>query len=376
MFSLVLWGNNALPPDGFPARMTYMKKGESPGQFATSLAVLIFLVVCFKSSILDANNIPSGSMIPTLKIGDYLFVNKMRYSLRIPFTEIELFRIDDPRRGDIVTFVPPHETGKNFVKRVTGMPGDRVRIRNLPLCEYYRLYKIPMPAVKREFACEPGNPLYANQAVVAVVEFKEHDQGNWKDYRPVDVSSDSARQMLMDADNTEVLHPDFLPWDSTERPRTVLMETIPGGTHLITEGVDPVRADGLCNEVESEGCVIPEDSYLMMGDNRDDSRDSRSIGYIKREKILGKAVIIYFSINWRDLICRSFMGLDSASGMPQDLEHGFRLPDFPPEEQRRKCSTLDLAQEDESVFNFLRRTVLYRLSRLSVRWERIGTLLK
>lgn len=119
-----------------------------------SLFFIIFVVFGFKSSILDANNIPSGSMLPTLKIGDFLFVNKMRYSFRMPFTEGEIFRYDDPKRGDIVTFIPPDRAiqeeipidpdqvirkpnqipiignlfAKRFVKRVVGMPGDELRI--------------------------------------------------------------------------------------------------------------------------------------------------------------------------------------------------------------------------------------------------------
>ncbi|MFQ3912872.1 signal peptidase I, partial [Leptospira interrogans] len=77
---------------------------ESPISSTFSFILIVILVFAFKSSVLDANNIPSGSMIPTLKIGDFLFVNKMRYSIRMPFTESELIRIDDPQRGDIVTF--------------------------------------------------------------------------------------------------------------------------------------------------------------------------------------------------------------------------------------------------------------------------------
>ncbi len=115
------------------------KEKESQTASGLSFGIIVVLVFAFKSSILDANNIPSGSMIPTLKIGDFLFVNKMRYSFRMPFTEKELIRIDDPKRGDIVTFIPPStalaqeesRTGifaKRFVKRVVGLPGDTVRI--------------------------------------------------------------------------------------------------------------------------------------------------------------------------------------------------------------------------------------------------------
>ena len=95
---------------------------------------------------LDANNIPSGSMIPTLKVGDYLFVNKMRYSLRLPYLGTELLRIDDPNRGDIITFIPREETEKNYVKRVIGVPGDRIRIRYLGVCDpEFPVERVPMP---------------------------------------------------------------------------------------------------------------------------------------------------------------------------------------------------------------------------------------
>ncbi len=99
----------------------------------TSLAFIVIWVFAFKSSVLDANNIPSGSMEPTLKIGDFLFVNKMRYTLDIPFTNIHLVRLDTPKRGDIVTFTPGPRSalyGKTLVKRVVGVPGDTVTVRD------------------------------------------------------------------------------------------------------------------------------------------------------------------------------------------------------------------------------------------------------
>lgn len=97
-----------------------------------SLGWLIAFVFAIKTSVLDANNIPSPSMEPTLMIGDFLFVNKMRYTFDLPYTNIHLVRIAYPERGDIVTFTPPQDSasvmGKTLVKRVIGIPGDRVEI--------------------------------------------------------------------------------------------------------------------------------------------------------------------------------------------------------------------------------------------------------
>lgn len=315
-------------------------------------------------------------MIPTLKIGDYLFVNKMRYSLRIPFTEIELFHIDDPQRGDIVTFVPAHEGGKNFVKRVMGMPGDRIRIRDIRLCDYYKAFNVANPQVDREFSCAPGARMLEVEPVIALVEYKEHDRGDWKNYGPLDISAASAKEILFDADNANVLHPDFQPVAAWQPPRVLLTENIPSGKHLVTEGPVPGRTDAFCSDIGTDGCVIPPGKYVMMGDNRDDSSDSRVFGFIDRQKILGKAVIIYFSINWRDSICEAFAGLEKDSNAPADLDRAFRLPDFTPDEQRRKCSHLDGSQQNESNLDFVRRTLMYRFSRISLRLERIGTLLK
>ena len=111
-----------------------------------SLGGIIFWVFLFKSVVLDANNIPSGSMIPTLKIGDFLFVNKMRYTIHFPFTDINLFRIGTPKRGDVVTFNPPEDTagylqGKRLVKRVIGIPGDIIKVvDSIALLFIYHLF--------------------------------------------------------------------------------------------------------------------------------------------------------------------------------------------------------------------------------------------
>ncbi|HMU83839.1 MAG TPA: signal peptidase I [Leptospiraceae bacterium] len=353
-------------------------RGESATSFAVSMAVLVFFVFAFKQSVLDANNIPSGSMIPTLKIGDYLFVNKMRYSLRIPFTEVELIRIDDPARGDIITFIPPGDPGKNYVKRVMGMPGDRIRIRSVPACDLYKAYGETLPNVPREFSCDRKSPSYRYEPQLAFVEYKEGDSGEWKNYHPTELGSEEARKLLLDSDNVGVLPPELLPnFDWRGRMPVAFRENLPsGGTHLTIESSYTSPNDSLCEDIETTGCVIPPNQYLAMGDNRDDSRDSRYIGYIAREKILGKVVIIYFSINWKDDICKEFARDFLRSSVPPALDDGYKIPGFPPEKQRRRCSLLDEQADSESIIDYLRRTVVYRIPRMDVRWTRIANLLK
>lgn len=376
-----------------------------------SLALLILVVFAFKDFVLDANNIPSGSMIPTLKIGDYLFVNKMRYSLRVPFAGNEVAHIDDPVRGDIITFIPPYEQDKHYVKRVMGVPGDRIRVRPVRVCELAADLKrnsTPAPEAAASLAQEAeqrkagqldvtlpaadaledlcnGRPARWEEPIVAVVEYRPGDRGPWLNYGPRPLSMDAARAILTDSDNVGVLQPEQWPEDGYERTLPiVLKETVGGHDHLVVEKYLPGEASRaeLCPDIETAGCMIPEDRYLVMGDNRDDSKDSRMIGYIERENILGKALVIYFSINWYDEICQEYWDR-FRSGGDEEPSVGFRIEDFPPEDQYTSCAlgdTQTYRRSDESVPAFFGRYIWHtfsqRIPRMDVRWDRPGTLLE
>jgi signal peptidase I len=170
------------------------------------LAVLIALFV--RTFIIQAFKIPSGSMEPTLQVGDYLLVNKFIYGVKIPFTETKVFRFVNPRRGDIIVFPFPRDPSKDFIKRVIGTGGEKVEI------------------IQGE--------IYIN------------------DIRISD------------------------PWG-----------------HF--ENIGP--ADYL-QRIENFGpVVVPEDSLFVMGDNRNNSEDSRFWGFLRANTVVGKAFILYFSWN-------------------------------------------------------------------------------
>lgn len=331
-----------------------------------SFIVLILTVFAFKHSILDANNIPSGSMIPTLKIGDYLFVNKMRFSLYFPFTYKEILRFDDPVRGDIVTFVPPRDPTKNYVKRIIGMPNDRIRIRNLSICDP----NLPIKRAKKTlYTCTKEDEKRNLIPYIAFVEYKENDQGDWKHFEIEEIDYDIAYEILRDSDSVGVLYPEekgnhgYLP--------VLFKEMINHHVHYFVETAEIMLPDSLCSEIETEGCIIPENHYFMMGDNRDDSQDSRfwRVGPISRDKILGKPLIIYFSINWKDQICFGFYEYLGGRG-------GFPIKEFSPSEQIKYCSEYDLNSFYEDIFTYLKRTIFYRIPRMDIRWYRIGTILE
>jgi signal peptidase I len=190
-------------------------------------ALMILVVSSLRSALADWNDVPTGSMKPTIQEGDRVVVNKLAYDLKVPFTTIEILKWDDPKRGDIVVLFSPVD-GVRLVKRVVAVPGDRVEMRE--------------------------NQLYVNgelakQEPIAIVS-----------------SKDSGLAYVYDEDLYGHNH------------KMMTMPDIPA-----------VRSFG--------PIVVPKDNYFVLGDNRDNSNDSRFIGFIERRRIVGRAVAVAFSLD-------------------------------------------------------------------------------
>jgi signal peptidase I len=197
-----------------------------------SLVVIIFIVTAFRSAIADWNDVPTGSMKPTILEGDRIYVNKVAYDLKFPFTRWRLAQWSDPSRGEVVVFISPAD-GKRLVKRVIGVPGDIVILKN--------------------------NRLIIN--------------GKQIEYGPLDEKISSQI-------------------DSGQRKNFEFY------SELITGKKHPVMFNLVRPSVRSFGPVaVPEGSYLMMGDNRDDSADSRYFGFVERDRIIGRATAIALSLD-------------------------------------------------------------------------------
>jgi len=112
-------------------------------EWAESIAIALVLALFVRTFVVQAFKIPSGSMEPTLLIGDHLLVNKFLYGTKIPFTDIKVLPIREPERGDVVVFVYPVDPSKDFIKRAIGLPGDKVEVRNKKL--YVNDIAIPDP---------------------------------------------------------------------------------------------------------------------------------------------------------------------------------------------------------------------------------------
>jgi len=216
-----------------------VKKSGGLGETLSVVVQALILALIIRTFLFQPFSIPSGSMRPTLLEGDYLFVSKFAYGyshFSLPFSP-DLFsgRIwaSEPKRGDIVVFKLPSDTSVDYIKRVVGLPGDRIQMRQGVL------YINDVP-VKREKVGEINNPDITEQN------------------RPVDV----------------------------------YRETLPNGVSYDTLDLSP-------NSIGDDTRVfeVPAGHYFMMGDNRDNSLDSRfTVGYVPFENLVGRANIIFFSI--------------------------------------------------------------------------------
>ena len=199
--------------------------------------MIVAVVFAFRSSILNWYVIPSGSLLPTLKLGDHVVVNKLSYGFMLPFMETQMFSWGHPERGDIVVFKGPEtENGLTLIKRVIGLPGDVVSFTNGVLT-------INGVLAKEEFLTDK-TPL-------------EKSGGN---------------NNLADAYNL------YLESGFSHFPHYIMRQKWGG----VTEG-------------ETQSWVVPEHQLLLLGDNRDNSRDGRFWGYMDENRIYGRAVLISYS---------------------------------------------------------------------------------
>lgn len=266
-------------------RVPAKKKNEWAGLFWTLLLILFA-----RAFIAEPYKIPSGSMIPTLLIGDHILVSKSSYDLRVPFTDIQFARVSEPQRGDVIVFAYPNyernraRSGDFFIKRLIGIPGDTVSItRGEISINGQSVLRTPL---EQDYVIS-RSPSY-DYSVDRVSVFHEllpgmHEphlsQSYKRDLAQVDVAIDTWRE-----DNLRQCRRS----QSNEECEAAQMKTCVEMGESIISGV---RDTSLMNQI----CefTIPEDKYFVMGDNRDDSSDGRFWGYVPRELLKGKALFIW-----------------------------------------------------------------------------------
>ncbi len=220
-------------------------------EYAKSFFPVILIVFFIRSFLVEPFKIPSGSMIPTLQVGDFILVNKFTYGIRLPIVNKKLVQLNDPQRGDVMVFHYPENPSVDYIKRVVGVPGDTVEYRNKRL----------------------------------TINGAEQLQQADGDYNYVEsglnfVHTERRNETLGEHKHALLVNPDM----PTLHPGSVAEFA---GRENCTYEEDAVR------------CRVPEGQYFMMGDNRDNSRDSRYWGFVPDNQIVGKAFFVW--MNFSDL---------------------------------------------------------------------------
>jgi signal peptidase I len=212
-----------------------------------SFAVAIFIALVIRWALMEAYVIPSASMLPSLLIHDHIFVNKAVYGVRVPFSEKWLMRFSKPQRGEVIVFKYPVDKDIFFIKRIIGLPGDKVLYEN--------------------------GKLYINDKLIDTVSMEKG--GDW------DAVSDA------DFRREDVQNPNYMVDNKSNYLHFV--EKLDSHEHSIL-----LRKEDAFGRSEGPW-IVPEGQLFVMGDNRDNSHDSRRWGFLPEENILGRAMFVWLS---------------------------------------------------------------------------------
>ena len=245
LFILLLVSGALWALDHFVASKRRSVGAKSPWwvEYGASFFPVILVVFCLRSFVVEPFKIPSGSMIPTLLVGDFILVNKWTYGIRLPVINQKIIEVNDPKRGDVMVFRYPADPSMDYIKRVVGLPGDRV--------EYI------------------DKRLTINGEAVPIREDGSYLHPDRLYYSPkyVERLGEVEHSVLIERDA-----PAYVP--------QVL--NFPGREH--------------CTYVHAGvRCTVPAGHYFVLGDNRDASSDSRVWGFVPDQNIVGRAFFIWFN---------------------------------------------------------------------------------
>jgi signal peptidase I len=230
----------------------YFRKQRAAGQkepwwieYPKSFFPVILIVFLLRSFLVEPFKIPSGSMVPTLLVGDFILVNKFAYGIRLPIVNKKIVAIGEPKRGEVMVFRYPEDPSLDYIKRVVGVPGDRISYVNK---------KLSVNGVELELRPLPD---YLNRERIHY-----------------------SRQFLENLGGVG---------------HSILLEDdVPAAIPFVRPF--PFRENCTYNN-SGVTCTVPAGHYFMMGDNRDNSADSRVWGFVPDENIVGKAFFIWFNFS-------------------------------------------------------------------------------
>ncbi|MFN7085541.1 MAG: signal peptidase I [Burkholderiales bacterium] len=218
-------------------------------EYPKSFFPVILVVFLLRSFLVEPFKIPSGSMLPTLLVGDFILVNKFTYGIRLPIVNVKLVEVNQPRRGEVMVFRYPENPSLDYIKRVVGLPGDRIEYR--------------------------GKRLWINGEEIKIVPAGEY---NYVETGLNFVTAQRYLEQLGGQQHAILVQPE-------------VPGVQPGGVRAF-----PFRDNCAYNDA-GFSCTVPAGHYFLMGDNRDSSSDSRYWGFVPDANIVGKAFLIWWNFD-------------------------------------------------------------------------------
>lgn len=236
--------------------------------YARSMVPVVVFVLVLRSFLFEPFRIPSDSMMPTLQDGDFILVNKFSYGLRLPVLNTKIVDVGAPARGDVAVFRYPPDPRINYIKRVVGLPGDRVKVES--------------------------DRVYVNGLPLEEQELSRYSDGCYDNMRLSQVQTGEHRHQVLSC-----LTPYSLPGASLPSCN----RRIDRG-YVCSESGPPMVGEGVADNGDMEEVTVPAGNYLVIGDNRDNSADSRywnhgEWSFVPEENLVGSARRVWFNFDWK-----------------------------------------------------------------------------
>ncbi|MEO6081079.1 MAG: signal peptidase I [Steroidobacteraceae bacterium] len=231
--------------------------------YARSMVPVVIFVLVLRSFLFEPFRIPSDSMMPTLQSGDFILVNKFHYGLRLPVLNTKILSINEPQRGDVAVFRYPPDPAINYIKRIVGLPGDRVKVIS--------------------------DRIYVNGVPLEEKELGRYSDGCYVNMRETQVHTGKHVHRTLSCRSPGYLAKSPLPGCNRD---------ILSGYPCVEAGTGSGDAADLPDGGDFDEVTVPAGSYLAIGDNRDNSSDGRVWGFVPEANLVGGARRVWLNFDW------------------------------------------------------------------------------